>query len=361
MIPAWKLKREAVRLKVQIAGMVGSLFEGPRNRRYDRTRAAHIQTAVGEGTQTKKVAIFLIFQPNGLPQSVIETCAHLEKNGYSVLAVSNAPLKAQDQATLARHCWMVAQRPNIGYDFGGYRDGFWLLDQLGVTPDALILINDSIWFPIRDDETLLRQIDDNPADFIGVQVFGDTVTPDTTPAKLMYGSYFLAFKRNMLRHSDFIAFWRNYAMSSNKEITLRRGERAFSAQMFATGLSHHGFYSYSRFKDFLQSLSLGQLRNELKYLVTTTPELENALATVDRDSSTREEIIALFEKATRTKNYIGAAPVLSLAHLKFPAIKKNNEYLYKKARERIVQAREDGLLTDISDEVMSEIEASSHR
>jgi hypothetical protein len=63
----------------------------------------------------------------------------------------------------------------------------------------------------------------------------------------------------------------------------------------------------------------------------------------------------LFLDGTKTKNYIGAAPILSLSNLKFPMIKKNNERLYTLARSRINAAIKEGRLVGLDPIMISEI------
>ena len=120
-------------------------------RRHDTWRESHFKPETGQVGYQGNVALFLIYQPNGIEASILRTCDHLAGKGYAPLVISNTPLSKTDRTELKNRCWVFAERPNIGYDFGGYRDGLWLLGKMGVVPDNLLVLNDSVWFPIFED------------------------------------------------------------------------------------------------------------------------------------------------------------------------------------------------------------------
>jgi Rhamnan synthesis protein F len=170
MIPRWKLAREFDRAGQQLKALGGLVWEPFVQWRYDRNRPARLVVLSGTCELKDRIAVYLIFQPNGLRPSTLETCRLLEQSGYSVLAVSNAPLSDADSQTLAGHSWRVIQRPNYGYDFGGYRDGILHLLEAGITPRRLIVMNDSIWYPLSAADTLLDRIDASELDLAGTIV-----------------------------------------------------------------------------------------------------------------------------------------------------------------------------------------------
>ena len=218
-------------------------------------------------------------------------------------------------------------------------------------------MNDSVWFPVTPGDQTLANIEQSPASFVGLQVFGDN--PMMAKQDLMFGSYFLAFKEEMIASDEFRAFWQNYQMSSNKEVTLRRGERAFSTAMFGTGLPYEGLFAHKFFVDKVQSLSVDELAVQLRYLVCMKPQDENTrkmlLDQGERDLGWEKRAEELIVQSTKTKNFIGVAPVLSLNTLRFPAIKKNNEKLYQQARSKLLDAVNAGDATDMLPEVVAEL------
>lgn len=146
--PPWKIRRELKRLADQGARLSASVIDGIRKPIYDATAHWRQTITPGQHVLTDRVAVFVIFQPQGLAASIILTLRHLRQNGYSVLVVSNGPLQPEDHRILTVNSSVVMERPNAGYDFGGYRDGIRYLWKLMHDVSRLVLINDSTWFPL---------------------------------------------------------------------------------------------------------------------------------------------------------------------------------------------------------------------
>ena len=356
MIPKWKLKRELDRLKVQAKAIPSMLYEPYVQRRYDAKLSGNITVTKGNISNTGSIAIFLIFQPSGLSQSVINTCRHLVEAGFSPVVVSNGTLSPTDLKTLADSAHLVAERPNFGYDFGGYRDGLWLLNEKKIVPDEILFLNDSVWFPVWPQSDMLAEMQTSKGTYIGTQVFGDTSS--TAKKRGIFGSYCFLIKAPLIKHVNFKEFWSQYKLSSNKEVTLRRGERAFSHLMLESADVSNALYSKDRFERVVSELKGEDLRYAVQDFVALDPKLDIIRRDLmgQRSSVGWEETAKnLFLEGTRTKNYIGAAPVLSLTKLKFPMIKKNNERLYTLARSRINVALKEGRLPGLDPIIASEL------
>lgn len=356
-IPLWKLRRELTRFKVQAQSLPMAIYEPILQRRYDRKRETMIRITEGSQSAQPKIVILLIFQPKSLPKSLIGTCTHLLANGYAPVVVSNAPLQDEARATLRELSHAVLERPNFGYDFGGYRDGVWFLERQGLAPEKVLFLNDSVWFPVRDNCTFLHDLEVRDADYVGTQLAGN---PDKTARKRgFFTSYCFMVKQPLLSTPAFSEFWQTYRLSSNKEVTLRRGERAFSHVMLDHAQKSEALFDQAKFERLVESLSADAARLALIDLVVTTPELDARRATLLQASpeECHQATVALIKDATHTKNYIGAAPILSLQNMCFPMIKKNNERLYTLARAGIVAALDGGRLPDMPTTVGQELRA----
>ena len=77
------------------------------------------------------------------------------KNNFTPLIVSNSPLSNKDKNLILEYSWVLIERKNFGYDFGGYRDGVLFISEKIIDLDKLILINDSTWFPIIDNNSFI--------------------------------------------------------------------------------------------------------------------------------------------------------------------------------------------------------------
>lgn len=240
MIAGWKLRRELARIGQHMRSVPEAVYETLIQRRHDRAFASRTVVTDGAMARSGKIALFLLYQPDGLCRSSLQTCRYLQAQGYAVLVVSNAPLATTDRQALAETVWKILERPNYGYDFGGYRDGIRLLGQLSIAPEGLLVVNDSIWLPLSPDDTLIRRLEGSGADLAG------TILRQRPAASRRAGhggdrirfleSYLYYIPASTLQHPTFKAFWRDFRLTNNKYKVIRRGERDFSMTLAAAGL-----------------------------------------------------------------------------------------------------------------------------
>lgn len=358
MIPKWKLAREFDRLKTQARAIPLAISEPFVQKRYDARREQDLKITEGSLPSGEALAVFLIFQPGGVARSVLQTCAHMVENGFAPLVISNTPLTEKDREAFQKLSHVVVERPNFGYDFGGYRDGVWLIQKLGLSPRQVLFLNDSVWFPIVEGATLLAEMRDISQDYVGTQVFGDVGASGRKQG--FFGSYCFLIKSPLWESESFQSFWADYRVSSNKEVTLRRGERAFSRQMLGAAESSRALFEQVRFEHLVDGLEAEALREAVGDMVVTDPDLitrREDMISAGLERAGSEDMRGLLKASGRSKNYIGAAPVLSLRDLGFPMIKKNNERHYMLARHRILAALDEGRLPALDPVVVEEIRA----
>ncbi|MDA9940764.1 rhamnan synthesis F family protein [Planktomarina temperata] len=358
MIPGWKLKREVKRLKIKASAIPLALYEPFIQRKYDRNRHNLITHHYGKTTLKCNLAVFLIFQPNGISNSVFNTCAYLNSEGFTPVIVCNGPITEADRNALKELSYLIIERPNFGYDFGGYRDGLWTIEKIGIKPDKVLLLNDSVWFPAFNDSTFFAEMLQGNQDFVGTQVFDRGQKCGTR--RYIYGSYCLLLNNSLINSTEFQNFWRGYKLSSNKETTIRRGEREFSFRMINSTKNATGIYSIDRFNSVVENLGSEKLREALGDMIATDPALErNRTQLSNARTSTLwiDDSKNLLRAGAQTKNYIGSSPIISIREMGFPMIKKNNERLYTLARQRIAIAANEGRLNGLNPVVLSEIEA----
>jgi len=347
-VEAWKIRRELRRLQQQLQALPEFFYEPLLRRWHDARRSRSLQAQPGGVQAGNKVAIYLIFQPVGLAESTLLTCEHLTSSGYSPLVVSNAALTPADRAALLPRVWRLVERPNFGYDFGGYRDGIWLLQQWQVAPTHLILLNDSIWFPARRDDHTIQRLEDMPADFCGILKLGDDHEPTARrPRPAFLGSFFLMFKQRALDSDAFRRFWAGYRCTSNKYKTIRRGERGISAAMRGAGLGWASLFEKEHFQGLVQAASVPRLRQLLQEIVVIDAALERQRQQLiaAHDSLPKEEQVRLCQlmqdfllKATSRSNIFSSAPISALRDLAIPFIKKAGDVPNAKGLQRLVTA-----------------------
>lgn len=183
-------------------------------------------------------------------QSHLAALKALRSNGYSTLVVSNLPLSGIDRARLSPHVWKVIERPNFGYDFGAYRAGLRAIATRQEQLQRLILINDSVWFPLPGGADWPMRAEALGVDFAGAVSNGAVSLPETaewrgfqwrhdpTSPDYHYCSFALSFGPAALRHPAFRRFWAKLRLTDDKFHTVRRGEVGLSHALVGAGLSH---------------------------------------------------------------------------------------------------------------------------
>jgi Rhamnan synthesis protein F len=362
MIPAWKIRRELETARQQLQAIPERLIGPARQRRLDGQFPNGFRVMNGAASLGPKVAIFLVYQPRGMSASVQSTCRHLSERGYSVVLVANSPVSQVDEESLGPWVWRFVERPNFGYDFGGYRDGIRLLWHWSVSPDSLIILNDSVWFPLDQNETMLASMEASHAGFLGALRHVDLPETDTEHAGIFL-SYFYLIKRAVLTSEVFINYWNSYVSTSNKYLTVRRGERGFSRTLFAAGVPSEGLYSRDRFMTAVVQQPASFLRQTLVYGAYTDPDLErqrDALLQDDAASETwRTQSIDHIRAVVNKRNFHSSFCYASIRLLGIPLLKKNKGELQVRMRRQYLRAVKAGDLPAPETAVLAEIKAST--
>lgn len=323
-----KMVRELNRIAKQFGSWMMNLYE-PFMRWQHKRRPFHKRDINNEHLVSGKVAIFLVYQPKGLPASAWLTLTHLKSKGYSTLLVSNSPLSCEDSAKALPLCWQVMSRPNFGYDFGGYQDGVNVILASGQSLRQLLILNDSIWFPLRRDCDFLERMEAVEVGFVGAF----QLEPNRDAAKMQgkkrpfMGSFFWHIKEPVLSHTSFKDFWRNYKASSSKYATIRRGERRFTHHLLDAGVAVKGMFSRQEFDRWLEEANDIDVRNTLRELCVVDPRLEGLrkhLLNQDLDSQKGQtEAKDLVRAITASQNIMSTAPLFMVRDHGLPFLKKS--------------------------------------
>lgn len=361
MVPRWKIARELETLRQQAQALPERLIGAARQRRLDARFPSDHRLLNGAAPLTPKVAIFLVYQPSGMAASVLATCRHLARRGYAVMLVSNAPVSAQDQRALGSCVWRFVERPNFGYDFGGYRDGIRLLWHWSVAPEHLVILNDSVWFPLDDAETLLSTMERSNAGFMGALRHVDPGEPESEHAGIFL-SYFFHIKRSVLSSAVFLDYWNHYVATSNKYLTVRRGERGFSRALFAAGVPSEGVYSRDRLLRVIARQPVEAIVKTLEYGAYTDPHLQRErdelMGAGARDSAWRARAMAHIEAVSARRNFHSSFCYATIGLMGVPLLKKNRGELQVRMRRQYVRAVEAGDLPRPDTATFQEILAS---
>jgi len=365
MMPLWKLKRELKRPLDQLRSVISVPFDAVIKARHDSRFHARIKLTPGDQPAEKKFAILLIYQPKGLAGSTLMTCRHLMDNGYAVLVVSNTALTDAGRASLVPVTWQVLERPNVGYDFGGYRDGIRILQEAGVDMQALVIMNDSIWWPLCADDTGLKEMEQ-----MGVDVAGMILRPPGKPRKRSSNrsphlqSYFYWFGPKAIKSQAFLSFWKNFELSSFKFNVIRRGELRFTKCLMDAGLTVAPLFAFETLMARLAKQPNDYLCKVLHYGTYKFPEMAQRAADLERttikDDAWRNAVFSLFADMNANSEFhlalrFPCVDLLGLNFLKRSSAEPKNS-MYHVGRSNFLDAIHAGDLPAPMAEVLTEIE-----
>lgn len=329
------------------------LTEPIQRRRHDAAFEESFPTHAGNVALGDRVALFLIFQPNGIANSVFDTCSHLISKGYAPFIVSNTPLSDPDKERLKPVIWRALERPNFGYDFGGYRDGLLSLRRWKVHPEYLCILNDSIWFPLYDDETLLETCEARQDAVSGtiLRGFGQDAFLE---------SYFFIVPKKVFNDQAFIDFWTTLKMTSNKYKVIRQGEKGFSGALQQGGITLSPAYPIHQFLEEVSKADDDFLRKTLRYSAfpdihhrQRAQELYNAAS-----ENWRDEVLQFIRGTIPKRLPYSAYPFAMTKLTSYPILKKAKVPVGANWRRAMLAAWNAGDLPHPRKVVRDEVEAS---
>lgn len=213
-------------------------------------RAGALNVTEGAAQLAERLAVYTLFPQQGIQTSHVHALRALNDCGYATVAVSNLPLTEKDRARLAPLVWKLIERPNFGYDFGAYREGLRALAPHTARAQRLVLMNDSVWFPLPGGADWPLQAEALDVDFAGaVSNYGVPMPEalaldgfqwryDPGLPQFHYCSFALSFGPKALQDPAFARFWSRIRLTDNKFHTVLRGEVALSRALIGAGLSH---------------------------------------------------------------------------------------------------------------------------
>ena len=340
MIPLWKLQRELERFKqqVRLPFSLAAAWINIRLRRRHRQHPARLSD--GQIHRLPDIALVLIYQPAGLPASLFATCRHLVAQGFAPFIVSNTALRDDDRIRLQQASHLIMERSNIGYDFGGYRDGILHLLDHGILPDNLLVMNDSIWFPLFDDCTLLAEIRAQPHDLFG-PVYNDR---PRKPHLSHLQSYMFSFKRAALERPAFRTYWERLVTSANKQLVVRMCEMRMTQAFRDLGFSVGYKWTAADGVAALRALPDAGLRRALDYMGVLEPKVALTLnqlrAHPAKGPATGGEaavLDALLNRRPAAAYLLKLPPGLLIDTLRLPFLKKDRHVPYQLQRKAFLQ------------------------
>lgn len=328
----WKVNREFRRLKRQIWERYSVLTDPLTGAIWTRMRPRLLKVTPGVLPLGKDLAIFLVFQPKGCPASCFATLRALVAQGFTPVVVSNLKLSPQDREALQQVSWRVIERPNLGYDFGGYRDGLWYCQNHAPEMDSLLFLNDTIWFPAVSGDTTLRWFRENPADYVALAdtlyfgAKGMKTRPSDRVRTYHFASFCFQVRRAILESPDFRAYWQEFKLSSRKQTVILRGEVGHYQMLADGGFSTDCLIRRLEIMDQLVGMDAAELREVYRALILVNPVHARVWEQTDLRMTQGElgieDLRAFLLMAADAVNTADFFAYYGLRHLSFPMLKK---------------------------------------
>jgi hypothetical protein len=362
--PRWKIKRELRRAKENVLDGLRFLpvVDRVRQLRYDLLSARLLRETQGALALTPRMAVFVLFQPKGLAASTFLTLEHLTEEKWSVLVVSNAPLTESDRSRVAMTSSYVIERPNAGYDFGAYREGWqWIHRHVGQI-DRLILMNDSTWFPLRRQDDSLRRMEKLNVDLTG-HIFKTELSDD--PSHDHIEAHLLMFGPRALTNLAIKEFWAKYLMSDSRDVTIATGEKGITQTARDAGLVVKGLLDRERIIKILSSQADGALldiaSNVVVHLDTDRARRANWLAAAAVGRAWRDDFLVWSdnELANSRQQLLSTTfvdPAVRLGGMGF--LKKALDKRFQLARMRVIREMDAGRIPPLDPVVIDEVRKS---
>lgn len=351
----WKLKREIKRFGMQISEL-RPFIQGPMNRiYYDRFKRGEILLTEGRQVAKTNTAIILIFQPNGVFPSLFKQLDHFLDHDVAPIVVSNAPLHPADRAALESKCLFILERPNFGYDFGGYRDGVLEFLKRGIKVENLFVLNDSIWFPIWPECTLLETAKQAEADVFGI--FYSKKSKKQSHWHLH--SYFYRFSARLVQSPEFSRYWASMPLyNGSKRIVIRQFETKLTANFVSKGFTADSLLNDEDVRRETQALNDDHLIRLLTYNIEADPLSRSIFRSVEgltpADKDWRVKVQHLIENSKFGNYFLNAHPWVFLDGVRSPILKKNRDDKFiSQRREIFALGLDDTLLPEVRAEAQT--------
>ena len=361
--PFWKVKRELWRVKEKVDHLIHRTIIDPRRQaRYERSRNLLVKETPGQQALTSRVVVLVLFQPKGVAPSTFLTLRHLAEEDWSVVIVANSSLTDADRERLAAHCAQIIERPNVGYDFGAYREGWLWLDRNRRQFERLILMNDSTWFPLRSMDDTLRRMEGLDAGLAG-HIFKSESAKDSSRDHIE--SHFLMFSSAAAAHPAIRAFWSNYVMSDLRALTIQQGEKGLTQTVIGAGLKVDALLGRDRLISLLSAMSDTELLSVLQNLVfhnASGRRLQtDLLAAAQAGKPWRDQLLDwTFKELSGSPQHLLSVtfldPAMSLGGMGF--LKKSNEQRFQLARLAAIRGIEAGRIAPMDPVVEAEVRAA---
>ncbi len=178
----------------------------------------------------KRIALFAHYDRDGIiDEYVIHYLRGLTRVAERILFISDCKLRAGEAAKLEGLAELVFAEPHGEYDFGSWKRGLAYLSYDLTEWDELIIANDSCFAPVFPFEDVFERMSVMSCDFW-------SPSANHIKGKLDHlSSYFLVFRRPVLKDEAFLSFWKRVGPQPNAAAVIAKYERGLSRLLCQKG------------------------------------------------------------------------------------------------------------------------------
>jgi len=258
-----------------------------------------------EQNSKKRVLIYVHFNKNNKIADYIEyQLRHINQLFDEIIFVSNSNVSINDKKKLNGFYNNFIQRNNEGFDFAGWRDGLKSVGWKTIEKfDSLTLMNDTCFGPIYPMEEVYKKMEKSKADFWGMTDHCSTThgMPGTNgPVPEHIQSYFMVFKRNVIKSKTFKKFWEEVTNSNDVTFVIQNYETQLTKILNNAGFEHSLFFNYGEYYVGKKNNLLGEVSFRYpKILINTkTPLIKVKSFLQNFDSLSFRNLIRYINKKT---------------------------------------------------------------
>lgn len=195
--------------------------------------------------KNKTATIFALFNKDGLLlENTLAYLQELKKYTDFLVVVSDCPmLEAEIEKLSSVANAYIIERHNE-YDFGSYKRGFLLLQNLNVLQNVenLILCNDSVVYNGNSIEEVIKGV--KAHDFFGMTInkngYSKELILDANSPHIQ--SYFVSVSKNIFEKPFFTDFMNSIKKENKKELIIYNYEQGLSRVITTNGFEMNSFY-----------------------------------------------------------------------------------------------------------------------
>ena len=182
----------------------------------------------------RNICLFAHYDPQGIIDDyVVFYLRSLRPLFKKIIFVSTAKLLDYQSSKLDGLVDLFLLRENLGYDFSSWKMGLSKIDLDEY--DELLICNDSCYGPFFDLKPIFNEMNNRPIDFWGIT--------HSNQIDFHIQSYFMVFKKNILRDNRFKQFWLNIENQKTKMHYVFEYEVGLSKQLIAWGYKCDSVFS----------------------------------------------------------------------------------------------------------------------